>query len=74
MKFNLKIYIGKKCLEASEISFPNNTTTVSEVRTWLNESDRFVNIGETIFNTSRVDYFEVEPVESIQTTDCSGDK
>lgn len=59
MKFNLSFCVGD-----TVVAFFENTTiigcnSVSDVRSWLNESHRFINIGDRIINLDNITHIKV---------------
>lgn len=55
MKFNLEIYFGSftESLKLENVQF-GNITEVYEVRSFLNNHDTFISVGDTIINKDKI--------------------
>ena len=64
MKFNLEIYFGSLTdpLKLEKAQF-GNCTEVYEVRSFLNNHDSFINIGNKIINKDKISMIVIEKVK-----------
>ena len=58
-KFNLKFYFQNCTLVNKDITF-QDCSTIQDVRKWLNESEKFINLGKNIINTDEIQFINIK--------------